>query len=1002
MIRYKKYKKQIFILIITLVFSILTPYNNTAVFSSETKNDLSIDKEYSGFKLIENKTLNEIDSNFKLFKHEKSGAELVFVDNDDTNKIFSIAFKTPAENDMGIPHIVEHSVFCGSEKFNAKHTLLAMKQRSLATHINAATDDLYTYYTISSQNNKDFRNLMDVYLDAVFNPNFINNPYIFKQEGINYSINSSEDEITYNGIVYNEMKKFYTNPYFLLNTVITKSLYPDTPYNYASGGNPDDIVKLTYDMVVQYYEKYYHPSNSIIYLYGDLNISETLKFIDNNYLNSFQDKNINCSVKMQEKFNERSEMNQIYGIPANEDETNKAYLALSFVTGNFEDKEENVAMDLICAYLNSTDSPLKMAFREAGLGENIYTSFNLKVQPYFSFILENASLSDTEKFNDAVLKSLNEIIENGLDERVITSIIKNCEINIQTNKTDAYRGYYYQEKILDSWACGDDLSLYIEIDEVLNDIKGKISTDYFKNLILKYLINNEYSSLVTLEPNAGLQIKKDMETKQYLDTYKKSLTKEELNNLIESNNILKVKQETPETLESMPIISLSDIDCDLEEPIQIKDNIEGATILYTPIFTDKLSYINLYFDSRRVPEDKLSYLYLIQYLLGNVSTENYSYSELSEKIMLEAGSMNFAVSNYKDFNNINAYYPKFEISTFTLTEELPNTFKLIEEIINNSKFNDIERLKEIIHVIKCTFNKPNYNFIANQRLQSYFSEAAKYNEIGGLEFYEFICEIEELLKTNPQKVVKNIEEISKLVFPKQNLIVGVTTSKEDYCKFVEPFKEFSQNLSYVSTPIQKYEFEDSVSNEGFYSKSQVQYTAKGYNLKELGYEFDGKMFVLANVIDEFLFNKIRMMGGAYRGDAKIIPTGEVIFSSSQDPNLIQTFNIYDEISDYIKEFSADERQMENYIIGTYGKLNPLLNPSQKGIVAEEKYIIGYSYEQEQKILKEIMSTTVEDIRSYYKLIENIVNKDFICVIGTENKIEESKDIFNKTLPLFQY
>lgn len=973
--------------------------------------NLKLNKIYHGFRLLEEKNIKEINSTARLFEHEKSGARLFHLENEDDNKVFSITFRTPPEDSTGLPHILEHSVLCGSRKFPSKEPFVELIKGSLNTFLNAMTFSDKTMYPVASRNSKDFRNLMDVYLDAVLYPNIYRYPEIMMQEGWHYELESKDSELTYKGVVYNEMKGAFSSPESILMRKVQESLFPDTPYGFESGGDPDVIPELTQEKFLAFHKKYYHPSNSFIFLYGDMDLLDNLKFINDEYLSNFDKIQVDSEIPVQKAFKEERRIVLDYPISPNEKEEDKTFLSLNFAVGKATDKELSLAFDILEHLLLETPAaPLKKALIDANLGKDVFGSFdNSILQPTFSVVVKNTNEDKVEEFKNIVLDTLSNLVSKGIDKKLVESSINIKEFQLREAEYDGYpKGLMYGIRCMDSWLYGENPTLHLEYEDVLNKVKTALTDNYFESLIEKYLLNNTHRSLVIAKPKKGLAEEKAKELAKRLADYKASLSEDEINKIIENTKKLKDRQETPdsqEALEKIPLLSLSDIERKAEKLPLEERNLLGLKVLAHPIFTSGIGYVNLYFDSRTVPQDKLPYISLLSSVLGKIGTEKYSYEELSNKININTGGIRFSGDAFAECGSNEVFYPKFVVRSKSLVTKLPKLMEIIGEILGHSKFNDKKRLKEIIQEMKSRMEMrmlQRGHTVVAKRACSYFSPIAKYEEtLIGLSFYKFIANLENNFEANFENIVENLKIVSKAIFNKDNVLLSFTGDDKDYISFEQSFPLLYENLGDEKFAPVEYKFEFGALNEGLMTSSKIQYVAKAYNFRELGYSYTGSLQVLKTIIGfDYLWNRVRVQGGAYGAFANFQWGGNTVFSSYRDPNLVETLDAYNKAGEFIANFDADNREMTKYIIGTISELDSPLTPAMKGFVADEYYIRHITQESVQKERDEILNTKKEDIRSLANLVSDVMKQNYFCVLGSEEKIKTNKDIFGNIINIF--
>jgi len=969
------------------------------------------DEIYHGFRLIEENDIKETNSTVRLFLHEKSGARLFYMENEDDNKVFSITFRTPPKDSTGLPHILEHSVLCGSRKFPIKEPFVQLVKGSLNTFLNAFTFGDKTMYPVASRNEKDFRNLMDVYLDSVFHPNIYEHPEILKQEGWHYELEEAGHELKYKGVVYNEMKGALSSPESVLARKLQETLYPDTPYGYESGGDPQVIPELTLEEFLAFHKKYYHPSNSFLFLYGKLDILDQLKFIDEAYLKDFETVPIDSVIPVQKAFDSMKSYELEYPVSPNEDERDKTYLNLNYSVGFSTDPELYIAMEILEHILLSTPaSPLKKALLEAGIGKDVYGRYdNSILQPVFSIIVKNSNVERKEEFINVVLETLKKLVGDGLDSHLAEAAVNLKEFRLREADFESYpKGLIYNIKIMDSWLYGKDPAMHLCYGKIFEKIRSELNDRYFENLIEKYILNNNHSSMVVLKPKKGMSEAKDEETRTKLRNIKTQMTKEQLQGLVKQNRELKEWQnapDAPEKLALIPMLSIKDIDRKGEVlPQQVKKE-EGVKVLAHHMFTNDIVYADLLFDTTAVPQELLPYIPLLSAVLGKISTLNYSYGDLSKEIDMHTGGIRFSPQVYGEKGDDNKYNPVFSVRGRVLNGKLTRMFEIIREIIAGTKFDDERRIREIIQEtksrIEMRISGEGY-IIACRRLLSYFSAEGGYlEEITGLTYYKFIEDIEKNFEIRIGEVQKNLQKLMGLIFRKSGFIAGVTCEEDDYRSFAEGMDIILKELSTEKLPPVQYSFGLESRNEGLMTQGKVQYVAQGYNFIKLGYPYSGKLQVLSTISRySYLWNRVRVQGGAYGAFTGFEKNGNMFLVSYRDPNIRETFKVYDEMYEYLKNFHTDEREMSRYIIGTISRLDKPLTPFMKGERAIENYMRKITAEDLQREREEILDTSQRDMRELSEMMFELIKRQSYCVLGSEVKIRENRELFGSLIDVF--
>lgn len=965
----------------------------------------SVSNVYSGFELVSKQKIENIESTAMVFNHVATGTKLLYLKNKDIEKSFGIGFRTPASDNTGVNHIIEHSVLCGSQNYPVKSPFLQMRSQSLGTFINALTFPDFTLYPAASKSQKDFENLLGVYLDAVFLPNIYKEPNIFRQEGWRYELESKEAELKINGIVYNEMKGSYSSPQTVMQNAISESLFPNTSYKWSSGGDPKSIPDLTYEKFLDTHKKYYSPSNCYIFLYGDMDLDKTLKFVNDNYLSKFSKQYTDSSLGAQAPFTGRAEKKAFYGISKDSDIKNKTSLSLNFAVGRTDYKELNISMQFLANLLMGLDtSPLKKALLESNIGQNVYCSYNdYSVQPIFSILADNTEEENKEKFVKVITETLEKIAGEGFDKDLIKSLFNYYEFSYRMSKQSTSKGVNYNVEAMKGWVYGNDPTLYVDNEEVIKKLKDSIDEGYFERIIRDNLLNNNHSSLVVLLPEAGMEEKLANELKEKLQVYKESLSEGEINKLVKETAEFKAWQAAPdskEALDKIPGLTREDIDYRAEELITSVKEENGVEVLHSNIYTNGISNAILYFDASKVPKEKLHYLSLLTQLLGNVGTENYDYPELMNEMLMNTGGIGFGVAPYGKYKDGDTYEPKVLMSVTALDDNLPAALSLAEEILNNSVLTDKERFSQIIGMTKATLEQTytaSPGTVASGSILASLSESGKYNNyLSGLSYYRFICDINSNLDSKWEDVVKNLEEVKELAFNREGLVIGYTGDDSGYGQFKDSMGMLVGKISSNTLPSYEYKFDAPSQKQAFTLPVKTMDVLQGGNFKEAGYEYNGKMKVLQKILsDGYMMNEVRVKGGAYGGAVAIQENGGVVFLSYRDPNLKKTLDVYDGIVEYLKNFNADEEEMTNFIIGTIGSSDYNLSPLVKGIYGTERYLMGVTQDDLQKEKEEILSTTAQDIRDFAGMIEKVLKQDIYSVAGNENIINENADMFNR-------
>ena len=957
------------------------------------------------YEILDEHRVEDVQSDGFILRHKKSGARIAVLSNNDDNKVFYIGFRTPPEDETGVPHIIEHTTLCGSKKFPVKDPFIELAKGSLNTFLNAMTYPDKTVYPVASCNDQDFKNLMDVYLDAVFNPNITKYEEIFKQEGWHYELTGRDDELKINGVVYNEMKGAYSSPDEVLSSQIYRSLFPDNTYSKDSGGNPEYIPKLTYEAYLDFYHKYYHPSNSYIYLYGDMDVVERLEWLDKEYLSLYDYKKVNSEINKQPAFDEIKNVEAQYSITMDDTQENKTYLSYNRVVGDTLDEMLYQAFDVLdYALVSSPGAPVKQALIDAGIGDDVYGSYDAGIlQPVFSFVAKNANASQADEFESIIESTLKEVVKTGINKEALLAGINSSEFKFREADFGQFpKGLLFGLNCLDSWLF-DDMKPFIHLEclGTFAKLRKAVDTDYFEKLIQEYLLDNTHGSSVTVKPKRGLGNEREEALAKELSDYKASLSDEEIKKLIEDTEHLKKYQEEPssdEDLRKLPMLTRADMKKNAMPFSNIEDELLDVKVVRHDIESNGIDYISFLFDAGDFAQSELGYLGFFTNALGLVSTEKYSYTDLANATNIYTGGISTGTASHPDIKDRNNFVFKFEVKLKVLEKNLDKALELMEQMLLTSDFTDTKRLGELVAQIKARLQanlSSSGHLVAAMRSMSSFSRYALYqDELKGVAFYRSICRIEKELSESPKSVSDKLAAIAKKLFARNRMLISFTGNNEAYGNAKPSLEKVIAGFDKMSAVGNQAEVHFNTAKEAFIDASQIQYVAKTGDFICEGYEYTGALRLLRIILSyDYLWINVRVKGGAYGCMNTFLRSGESYFVSYRDPNLSDTLDVYDRIPEYIKSFSPDERDMTKYIIGTFSALDTPMNPEAKGSRSLSAYLEGITYEQIQKERNEILNAQPEDIRRLADLVEAVLKKDSICVIGNENMIKESAGLF---------
>lgn len=973
----------------------------------------------TGYRFVFSERLDDLNGWGAYIEHERTGARIALIKNDDSNKVFSVGFRTPPKNSKGVAHIIEHSVLCGSKNFPAKNLFMELAKGSLNTFLNAMTYSDRTLYPVASQNDKDFKNLMHVYMDVVLYPNIYTKKEIFEQEAWHYALENKDDELRINGVVYSEMKGAFSSPEQQLFRLNLNTLFPDTAYGVESGGDPEFIPELTYEEFLEFHRTYYHPSNSYIYLYGDMDFEERLIWLDKEYLSKFDYLEVDSKIAIQKGFSALREKEAYYSLGEDENPKENTYLSLNLALGEEDNNERSLGFQILDYVLfEAPGAPVKQALLDAGIGKDIFSQFTDEyLQPMISIVAKNSDEDKRYEFLSIIRNTLSSLVDEGVNKKSLRGAINLFEFKYrEADYGSLPKGLIYGTKIMRSWLYKDDKPFYNLNDNILYDkMKNYIGTDFYENLIREYLLDNNHASLVVLKPKEGLNKAREMELKKKLKAFKESLSEAELQDIINETKHLNDYQETPSTqeeLDTIPLLSREDIGPDPQAIYNEEKAIAGIRVIHHEVFTNKIAYLRFLFDIDKIPKELTPYISLLSSVLGYVDTDNYSYLEYSNEVNLHTGGINHNVTSFSIKDKTDEYLPMYEIGAKVMYDKLPDAARLIEEVLDHTKLEDYKRLKEIIDEIKSRQQmmfQSSSHAVAVNRAISYYSKHGMFKEaIQGISYYQFIEELAANYGQMKDTVIAKLKELMEIIFVKDKLTISITADNEGYNEFSKSITPFIKSLQESSsdrllTAYDRMPIKPKHLNEGFKSAMQVQYVARAGNYFKAGYKYTGALKVLRTILSyDYLWQNVRVKGGAYGcmcGFSGV--DGDIYFTSYRDPNLKYTNQVYENIPDFIKSYSADEREITKSIIGTISTLDTPMTPQTKGLRSLNMLLSGLTYEDLKKEREDIINITQEDIRALSKLVSAILAEGYICVIGNESKIEEDRDLFSEVKNLIK-
>lgn len=966
---------------------------------------MELNKIYSGFRLNRIERIEEINGTAYEMKHEKSGARLIYIDSPDSNKVFNIAFRTTPQDSTGVAHIMEHSVLCGSRKFPLKEPFVELVKGSLNTFLNAMTYPDKTMYPVASKNDKDFHNLMDVYLDAVFYPRAANDPEILMQEGWHYELENVDDELTYKGVVFNEMKGVYSSPDSILERELMHELFPDTTYGVDSGGNPEVIPELTYEGFQEFYRTHYHPSNSYIFLYGTMDIEEQLRFINDEYLSYFDAIEVDTEVTLQAPFNEGKIITYPYSIGSDESIDNRTLHALAYVLPAVT-PEQSLAFEVLThALLTSPAAPLKQVLVKAGIGSDVSGYYLDSIrQPMWAVHASGSNMDKQMELQSIVEATLTKLCEEGIDKELLEASLNSIEFALRENDFGGRPiGLAYVIRMMDNWLYGNDPLELLHYEEGLKNIRKGLHGTYFEDLIRHSILENNHKALVSMYPECGLQEKKDRDVKEQLANIKSSMSQDELEAIVEQTKRLKIRQETPdseEALASIPLLELSDLNPYIEEVERRESTIGATKVHFVPTFTKGINYVAYYFHLDGLTEEELFYADILSDIIGRIDTTR-PYADVAKDINLNLGALSSDITAIAKDGKRDEFTPLMIVRSKALHAKLPDLCRIVNDVIHYADYSDVNRLTELVQENKAIWDNEAFrrgNTIVSQRVMAQVSKVGKFRDAGNLGYYQKISE----LATNPAALPllpDKLSDVARKIFRANNVEIMFVGEDGELAVFTELMTPLLSEWSTESLPRNVLQLTNTFGNDGIATAGKVQYVAQGGNFIDHGFKHVGPMSVLETILRyEYLWIRIRVQGGAYGAFANFFDDGNMIFCSYRDPNLVETYNVYKELPEYLRSFTLSDREMRKYIIGTMSGLDLPMTPALRGPRAMGIYFSGANIADKVEFRKQVIACKPEDIVALADVVESVLKDNHICSMGNETKIKES-NLFDNIVSL---
>ncbi|MCR5828776.1 MAG: insulinase family protein [Lachnospiraceae bacterium] len=960
------------------------------------------------YKLIKEEYVSDCKGTGYLLKHIKSGARVCLIKNNDINKSFCIAFRTPPKDDTGVAHIIEHTVLCGSRKYTAKDPFIELAKGSLSTFLNAMTYPDKTCYPVASCNNKDFENLMDVYMDAVLHPAIYQKEEIFRQEGWHYEIDSPEDDIVVNGVVYSEMKGLFSSPDERLERGTFNTLFPDNAYGVESGGDPAAIPTLTYEDFLDFHRKYYHPANSYISLVGDIDMEERLEWLDREYLSEYDEIEVDSAMKLQEPIGVIN-VEGTYPIADDDPEENSTYVNWSFMLANGDDLDTNAALGVVCQVLfDMIGAPVKEALIKAGIGDDVSFSLTDEIcQPFGSLIIKNTEENKLPLIKKIIKEKLEEAVHDGLNRRSLLSAINKAEFLF--NEEDfgtTPKSLIYILRSLDTWLYDDD-AVFAALSRrgSFDLLRARMEGSYYEDLVRDYLLNGESQSYYVLKPEKGKQRREDEKQKKAMKAFKESLSGDEIEELVRRTKALREYQEepsTPEDLLTIPLLERKDISEDGTDPINETRNMGAIPVIFHNIDTNGIIYFDLMFDLNGIEADDAKYLGLAMKLFGSLNTSEHSYLELDNETGIHTGGIGIRTTTYSNGKSKD-YRPMIMMSGKSLEREKENLLKLMFEELLDTDFSSTERIREVIKEnvagMKSSFVYSGHRCAIAEAKAALSNNDAFISAADGHNQYVFLRDLADAPDSEIMKAVERIKNILAKALTKENLTLNITTTDDIYGKFegealamIDRLASSGKERSVAKGP----EYRLGARKIAYKTAGDVNFVGMSGIVNADSPELVGRLMLASSLLSVgYLWNNVRVLGGAYGcGFNYVRSTAGAAFYSYRDPQLGRTIGIYSSIAGFLRDFSVDEREMTKFIIGTIGNIDTPLTPDLLGRFSLNAYMTGIDAAWLKARRNAVLKAQQQDMRELAPVFDEIDKTGNICVVGSETAIEAEKELFD--------
>lgn len=946
-----------------------------------------------GFEFIRSREIPELNGILHEAVYKRNGAKLLFIDREDTNKTFAIAFKTIPEDDTGVFHILEHSVLCGSDKYPVKEPFVELLKGSLKTFLNAFTFPDKTMYPVSSRNEKDFLNLVDIYMDAVLHPAALKKPEIFYQEGWHYELHEKSEEMIYKGVVFNEMKGAYSSADEVEMSEMSSMLYRDNCYGKDSGGNPKYIPTLTYESFVDAHKRYYHPSNARIILDGSVDIDSTLALLDS-FLKEYGEAEIDADIKPL-VHKGHVEKTVKYEISQGESPMGKARVCLGFATSSFEDRRLISALAIATdAIAGTNDAPFKKAMLSSGICEDVaFISYDGVRDNSIMIEVKNVKEEDMESAKALVFDTLSDIVKKGIDKSALTASFNTFEFRIREQDMATFpAGVAYAISALDTWLYGDDPMTALAFEEDIAYLRDMLDTNFYEKIIEKYILCSTHSATLYMLPSATLGEEREREEREALALAKASMTDAEIEEVIRLTERIEKWQKTPDTPEALatiPMVAVSDIN-ELPEKHEYEEGVtDGVTTLFTKSNSRGIIYTTLIFDISDFDETELFGVSVLSELYKNVRTSESGAAELQTKIKTELGGFNTGTLVGSKNGIVTPY---FQVSVSVLKSKLSSVHDIVREVLLNSEFDESEAIRKIVRQLKLGAQEgisASGHSAAFLRASAYVSRESVINEhLEGIENYLKLKALDKDYPSYSEDLSEFLYSLAGKIFTKKRLTVQYSGEKCDgYAEgliSIFPYgADFERGTKIMPLGIRR---------EGIMIPASISFASMAGNVLNYSSEMHGSLGVVRSILSyEFLWNAIRVQGGAYGAGFIKRQNGTVGFYTYRDPNASRSVDVFGKTPEFLKRFAEDNDNIDGFIIGAIGDSEPLVTPKVESALTLASYLRGETYEKRVQRRHELLNTSREDLLNIADMLKRVIEDAGVCIIGGKAQLDGAKD-----------